>query len=159
MTDKQKQALGAFLAITLVGILIWYLFFGGKNKVKVTNPLRRVPKNPVGVSTPSSGSNNGGNTNYNSGGSRPQPKISNGNDFPIQPGSRGEAVKDLQEALEDAGYRPGPIDGAWGPQTTAAFNQAFPGTALGINSNASWEWHISQLFGRGSTLYNEYMAD
>jgi hypothetical protein len=38
-------------------------------------------------------------------------------------GSTGSAVRELQEALKEAGFDPGPIDGVFGPQTTAALNK------------------------------------
>lgn len=38
------------------------------------------------------------------------------------PGDKGPAVTALQHFLKNAGYNPGPIDGAWGPQTQAAYS-------------------------------------
>jgi murein DD-endopeptidase MepM/ murein hydrolase activator NlpD len=32
-----------------------------------------------------------------------------------------EAIKDIQKALNDNGYKAGPVDGIWGPRTGAAF--------------------------------------
>ncbi len=38
----------------------------------------------------------------------------------LQPGSTGEAVRELQIALQETGNDPGSIDGVFGPQTEAA---------------------------------------
>jgi len=38
----------------------------------------------------------------------------------LRSGSRGSDVKELQQKLADAGFDPGPIDGIYGPKTTAA---------------------------------------
>jgi peptidoglycan hydrolase-like protein with peptidoglycan-binding domain len=44
----------------------------------------------------------------------------------LKRGSRGEAVRQLQQALKDLGYDPGAIDGQFGPDTEAAV-KAFQG--------------------------------
>ncbi|OJJ23273.1 hypothetical protein BKI52_02645 [marine bacterium AO1-C] len=148
MTDKQKQAIGVFLGIALMGTLIWYLFFGGKSKVKITNPLRRVPQGGSKSTTPSTSSGSSGSTvsyNNSGGGGSYTPKLPNGNYFPIQPGSRGQAVKWLQEALKESGHHPGAIDGVWGTKTTAAFRMAFPYDSTYIRE-ADWEPFMKVLF-------------
>ena len=38
----------------------------------------------------------------------------------LRRGSSGTAVRQLQEALKEAGHDPGPIDGIFGPKTEAA---------------------------------------
>jgi peptidoglycan hydrolase-like protein with peptidoglycan-binding domain len=38
----------------------------------------------------------------------------------LRQGSTGEAVRELQVALQETGHDPGPIDGVFGPQTEAA---------------------------------------
>ena len=48
-------------------------------------------------------------------------------------GNSGQAVTDLQQALQDAGYSPGPIDGIFGPLTAAAVNSYK--TDNGLNPN------------------------
>ncbi len=49
----------------------------------------------------------------------------------LRNGSRGEQVLGLQEALLDAGFNPGPLDGDFGPKTEAALRsfQSFAGIA------------------------------
>jgi lysozyme len=51
----------------------------------------------------------------------------------LQQGSTGPAVKELQQRLSDQGFDPGPIDGAFGPQTKAAV-MAFQ-TANGLTAD------------------------
>ncbi|MBI5156843.1 MAG: peptidoglycan-binding protein [Acidimicrobiia bacterium] len=56
--------------------------------------------------------------------------------------TRGAAVFDLQRRLAQAGYSPGPIDGAFGPKTRAAvtaFQQAKGLDASGVVNGATWQ--------------------
>ena len=47
--------------------------------------------------------------------------VNNGGPYAeLKAGSKGPAVKDMQQKLKDAGFDPGPIDGAFGPKTKAA---------------------------------------
>ncbi|MBL8951015.1 MAG: peptidoglycan-binding protein [Myxococcaceae bacterium] len=47
--------------------------------------------------------------------------VNNGGPYAeLKSGSKGPAVKDMQQKLKDAGHDPGPIDGAFGPKTKAA---------------------------------------
>lgn len=57
--------------------------------------------------------------------SPPRPQLG----FPIQRGSRGPAVKKLQQALKSKGYNPGPLDGAWGAKTSSALIAALDSDA------------------------------
>ena len=50
----------------------------------------------------------------------PPPEVKVEKDQPIAPGSRGDQVAALQEALTLLGYKPGKADGAYGPQTRKA---------------------------------------
>lgn len=144
MNPKVKQAIGAFLAISLIGILIYYFFFQKRGTSFLPGRNRRKPVSNGG-SKPTSGGgtisrppNGGGNTiNY---GYKPASK-----GFPIRPGSQGQEVYWLQEALRDAGYNPGTLDGVWGRKTTAAFEMAFPGTATTVRSD-DWEPLMVHLF-------------
>jgi peptidoglycan hydrolase-like protein with peptidoglycan-binding domain len=59
----------------------------------------------------------------------------------VSTNSRGSAVSDLQQALADAGFNPGPIDGSFGPQTRAAvirFQQAKGLVADGVVGPKTW---------------------
>jgi peptidoglycan hydrolase-like protein with peptidoglycan-binding domain len=59
----------------------------------------------------------------------------------LQSGSTGEAVRELQIALQETGNDPGPIDGVFGPQTEAAVKafQAERGiTVDGIVGPITW---------------------
>jgi mannan endo-1,4-beta-mannosidase len=59
----------------------------------------------------------------------------------LQEGSSGEAVKELQRALQRAGFDPGPIDGEFGPVTAAAVRsfQAARGLVVdGIVGPQTW---------------------
>jgi len=56
--------------------------------------------------------------------------------------TRGAVVSDLQRRLAQAGYSPGPIDGAFGPKTRAAvasFQQAKGLDASGVVTSATWQ--------------------
>ncbi|OJJ16752.1 hypothetical protein BKI52_33125 [marine bacterium AO1-C] len=161
ITSDQKKSIGTVFGLALFGFAIWYLAFKGKEKIKIKMPsLKKKPKNP-GLSSGSGTSSTSGNggTGYkpNGGGSgsgsnyNPTPKTSTG-DFPIQPGSRGAAVIWLQEALNDAGFNAGTQDGVWGPKTTAAYKQAFPGTSTYVRS-ADWEYLMKALFPNNYQAY------
>lgn len=59
----------------------------------------------------------------------------------LQKGATGEAVRELQIALEEIGNNPGPIDGVFGAQTEAAvkaFQQARGITVDGIVGPITW---------------------
>jgi peptidoglycan hydrolase-like protein with peptidoglycan-binding domain len=59
----------------------------------------------------------------------------------LQKGATGEAVRELQIALEETGSNPGAIDGVFGAQTEAAvkaFQQARGITADGIVGPITW---------------------
>lgn len=59
----------------------------------------------------------------------------------LRKGDRGQAVKELQEALKSLGYDPGPIDGVFGPRTEAAVKafQRAAGIAVdGIVGPVTW---------------------
>jgi peptidoglycan hydrolase-like protein with peptidoglycan-binding domain len=59
----------------------------------------------------------------------------------LQPGSTGEAVRELQIALQEIGKNPGPIDGVFGSETEAAVKafQTDRGiTADGIVGPITW---------------------
>jgi peptidoglycan hydrolase-like protein with peptidoglycan-binding domain len=59
----------------------------------------------------------------------------------LQKGASGEAVRELQIALEETGNNPGPIDGVFGDQTEAAvraFQQARGITVDGIVGQITW---------------------
>ena len=60
---------------------------------------------------------------------------------PVSNNSRGGAVSELQQALADAGFDPGPIDGDFGPQTRAAvvaFQQARGLEVDGVAGPQTW---------------------
>jgi peptidoglycan hydrolase-like protein with peptidoglycan-binding domain len=59
----------------------------------------------------------------------------------LKRGSSGTAVRQLQEALKEAGHDPGPIDGEFGPSTEAAVRafQQDKGIAVdGIVGDITW---------------------
>ena len=59
----------------------------------------------------------------------------------LKRGSSGTAVRQLQEALKEAGHDPGPIDGGFGPATEAAVRafQQDKGIAVdGIVGDITW---------------------
>lgn len=59
----------------------------------------------------------------------------------LRKGDKGQAVKELQEALKRLGHDPGPIDGIFGPKTEAAvqsFQQAAKITVDGIVGPQTW---------------------
>jgi len=59
----------------------------------------------------------------------------------LRQGARGEAVKAMQRLLRDRGFSPGPIDGYFGPQTTAkvrAFQQSRRIVVDGVVGNQTW---------------------
>src|SRR5919202_2440803 len=59
----------------------------------------------------------------------------------LRPGTSGEAVRQLQQALKGLGYDPGAIDGQFGARTEAAvkaFQKAQGITADGIVGDVTW---------------------
>jgi peptidoglycan hydrolase-like protein with peptidoglycan-binding domain len=59
----------------------------------------------------------------------------------LKEGSSGESVQQLQVALKEIGQDPGPVDGAFGPQTEAAvkaFQQERGITADGVVGPITW---------------------
>ena len=59
----------------------------------------------------------------------------------LRPGSTGEAVRELQQALEGLGYDPGPVDGQFGARTedaVKAFQTAQGIAADGIVGDVTW---------------------
>ena len=73
----------------------------------------------------------------------------------LQEGSSGEAVKELQRALQRAGFDPGPIDGEFGPVTAAAVRsfQAAKGLVVdGIVGPQTWSALPSEDEGVRPTL-------
>ena len=59
----------------------------------------------------------------------------------LRPGSTGEAVRELQQALKGLGYDPGAVDGQFGAGTEAAvkaFQKAQGITADGIVGDVTW---------------------
>jgi len=62
---------------------------------------------------------------------------------PLRPGTHGSATTAWQQALVNAGFDPGPIDGLWGPKTKAAIEafQAAQGLTVdgwpGVNTAAA----------------------
>ena len=59
----------------------------------------------------------------------------------LRRGSSGTAVRQLQEALKEAGHDPGPIDGEFGPATEAAvraFQQEKEITVDGMVGDITW---------------------
>lgn len=163
MTSEQKKQIGTVLGITLFGFAIWYLAFRGKEKIKIKMPsLKKKPNNSnsgSGSNTNNGSESRSGGNGYKPGGGGGSSTVGGGtkrgaaNDFPIYPGSQGEAVKWLQEALNDAGYQAGAQDGSWGPKTTAAYKQAFPHVALGVRNDADWAYLMRRLFPNNYQAY------
>lgn len=58
-------------------------------------------------------------------------------------GSRGAAVSELQRALRDAGYSPGPVDGEFGPLTKAAVVQYQRAKSLEVDGIVGPQTHSS----------------
>ena len=59
----------------------------------------------------------------------------------LRPGSSGEAVRELQQALKGLGYDPGPVDGQFGARTedaVKAFQTAQGIAADGIVGDVTW---------------------
>ncbi len=59
----------------------------------------------------------------------------------LRPGSTGEAVRELQQALKGLGYDPGPVDGQFGARTedaVKAFQTAQGIAADGIVGDVTW---------------------
>jgi peptidoglycan hydrolase-like protein with peptidoglycan-binding domain len=59
----------------------------------------------------------------------------------LRRGSSGTAVRQLQEALKEAGHDPGPVDGEFGPATEAAvraFQQEKEIAADGVVGDITW---------------------
>jgi peptidoglycan hydrolase-like protein with peptidoglycan-binding domain len=51
----------------------------------------------------------------------------------LRPGARGSEVKDIQSVLRAAGFDPGPIDGVYGPMTTAAVSRFQEDQGIGVD--------------------------
>ena len=59
----------------------------------------------------------------------------------LRPGSSGQAVRELQQALKGLGYDPGAVDGHFGPRTESAvkaFQKAQGLTVDGIVGDITW---------------------
>ena len=59
----------------------------------------------------------------------------------LRPGSSGQAVRELQQALKGLGYDPGAVDGHFGPRTeiaVKAFQKAQGLTVDGIVADITW---------------------
>lgn len=59
----------------------------------------------------------------------------------LRPASQGEDVSNLQTALFNAGYDPGPVDGVYGPKTEAvvkALQDELGLTADGVTGPPTW---------------------
>lgn len=85
-----------------------------------------------------------------SGSSAPSPSDGAASKPTLHLGARGAAVADLQRLLVSAGFRPGPIDGWFGPQTRQAVYrfQTSQGIAVdGVVGPQTW----GRLLGTGST--------
>ncbi|WP_299459075.1 peptidoglycan-binding domain-containing protein [uncultured Microscilla sp.] len=123
MTDKQKKQIGAIAGIGIIGFLIWYIFLDGKEKIKVAMPLRKkkTPRLDYGSGSSSSGGSSGSSGQISSGSSGGYGYKA---EYPMQFGSKGEDVKELQQALHDANFSPGAIDGIWGQNTQKAMESA-----------------------------------
>ncbi|OJJ16726.1 hypothetical protein BKI52_32995 [marine bacterium AO1-C] len=72
--------------------------------------------------------------------SPPRPQVG----FPIQRGSRGPAVLQLQQALVSADQNPGPLDGVWGAQTSSALRDEM-GSDAPIYSQGELDGIIAQM--------------
>ena len=73
--------------------------------------------------------------------SPPAPEASSGNRPVLRQGDRGEAVRQLQEALKSLGVYNGPIDGIFGSQTESAVREVQADNGLtvdGIVGPATW---------------------
>jgi peptidoglycan hydrolase-like protein with peptidoglycan-binding domain len=83
----------------------------------------------------------------------------------LRRGSRGDAVKGLQNALSLRGYSPGPIDGVFGSGTEEAVKYFQGDSALaqdGIVGPRTWESLRVHMVQRGDTLSAialEYLGD
>lgn len=148
LSKEQKQQIGTVLGIGLFGFATWYLFFKGKEKISITMPKLGKKTNAStssgsGTSRPPSGGT-GYTSSGGSGGSNHTPNYSTG--FPMQKGSRGEKVKELQNALDKAGYSPGTIDGVWGNKTQVAYEMAFGAYSYpSIKDQEDLDWVLDQL--------------
>jgi hypothetical protein len=133
MEMDKKTMVGAVLGITLIGVLIWILFFRKKSDGKpLLNVLpKKTPDQNTGTSQKTAIATNAGSFVAQ-------------NLFPMSKGSSSQYVGVLQQALKDAGLYKLSIDNSWGNGTQEAFKKAFP-NAVGVQDLKDLEAKVAQL--------------